>query len=460
MSAPLILGTNSIKDTGYNVANSLRFNSGDNASLNKTFSGAGNQQIMTFSVWIKRSQLANTNEVFSQGSGSGCHLNFQSSGTLELNLRNSVDGGSNRFVITNRLFRDPTAWYHVVLATDTTQSTASNRIKLYINGVQETSFSTADYPSQNGNLLFNEASNMRIGRSVSDNFEYGGYMAEFVFIDGQQLDPTSFGEFDEDSPTIWKPKSLSGLTFGSNGFHLDFENSSDLGNDVSGNNNDFTATSLASTDQTIDSCTNNFCTLNPLHKSTTNVELSEGNLRAYLNQSTGWQHAAGTMAVNSGKWYWEAKATTVSAVDKTSIGVLQFNTSDVDFILNTNTDRSSKGLSGHGAGTGGYSYSQGDIIMCAMDIDNNKIYWGKNGTFFGTLDPANGTGSTTQAVDNDNFCVPVVGGYGGSVWELNFGVPQFSISSGNSDAEGFGNFEYAPPSGFFSLCSKNIAEYG
>ena len=139
-----------------------------------------------------------------------------------------------------------------------------------------------------------------------------------------------------------------------------------------------------------------------------------------MNQSTGWQHAAGTIAVRKGKWYWEAKATTVSASDKTSIGVFQYGTTDVDFIGNTNTDRSSKGLSGHGAGTGGYSYAQGDIIMCAMDIDNNKIYWGKNGTFFGTLDPANGTGSTTQTVDNSHYCVPAVGGYGGSILGIKF----------------------------------------
>ena len=155
MTAQTILPANTLSG-GYNVANSLRFNDGSSDFLSKTFSSAGNQQKMTISFWIKRSDLSGTKEVISQGSGSACHMNFQASGKLEMNLRNSVNGGSNVFLITNRLFRDVSAWYHIVLALDTTQGTASNRAKLYVNGVQETSFGTENYPSQNGNLFFNE----------------------------------------------------------------------------------------------------------------------------------------------------------------------------------------------------------------------------------------------------------------------------------------------------------------
>jgi hypothetical protein len=209
-----------------------------------------------------------------------------------------------------------------------------------------------------------------------------------------------------------------------------------------------------------DTPTLNYCTLNPLMKSTADVVLTQGNLNMVSNFAGGWQNAGSTFAVKTGKWYWEAKATVVSATDKTSIGVIEFDTTQVDFIGNTNKDLASFGISGHGAGTGGYTYAQGDIIMCAMDVTNNKVYWGKNGTFYGTLDPAAGTGTVTQTLNNNNFCMPVVGGYGGSTWEMNFGIPQFTVSSGNSDANGYGNFEYAVPSGFYALNTKNLADYG
>jgi len=444
---------------GYEVANSLRFERSSSDYLSKTFGSGGNRKTATQSFWFKRSLLS-TNMMLGltiYPGGSYYGIQALTDDVLDIYLYHSGSAWEGRLK-TNRKFRDTNAWYHFVLSWDTTQSTASNRFKLYVNGVQETSFQIETYPNQNQDLDWNNNIAHQIMSGGGGTFS--GYLAEFVFIDGQQLTPSSFGETDS-TTGIWKPKKINKIAnAGTNSFYLDFKDSSNLGNDASGLNNDFAVTNLTSIDQTTDTCVENFCILNTNMKSTSNVELSEGNLKAYLNQSTGWQHAAATFAVKSGKWYWEAKATTVSAVDKTSIGVFQFDTTDVDFVGNTNADRSSKGLSGHGAGTGGYSYAQGDIIMCAMDLDNNKIYWGKNGTYFGTLDPANGTGSTTQTVDNSNFCVPAVGGYGGSIWELNFGVPQFTVSSGNSDANGHGNFEYAVPSGFYALNSSNLNTYG
>jgi len=443
----------------YSVANSCRSNAGDSAYLHKS-QGSGNRRTFTISFWVKRSRLNDRQAIFSatvDGSNE-CFIWFDTDD--ELFVKENTSNSTNFELRTNRVFRDPSAWYHICVAYDTTDGTAGDRVRIYVNGTEETSFANETQPDQDFQTKFNDGSStLNIGRMNYDSEYFGGYLAEVCLIDGSALTPTSFGEFDEDSPTIWKPIDVSGLTFGTNGFYLDFEASDNLGNDANGGT-DLTEVNLAATDQAADTPTNSFCTLNTLHKSTSNVLLTEGNLKVVLNQTSGWQHAAGTMAVKSGKWYWEAKALNVAATDKTSIGVLQFDTTDVDFIGNTNTDRSSKGLSGHGAGTGSYSYAQGEIVMCAMDLDNNKVYWGTDGTWFGTLDPAAGSGSTTQTIDNANFCVPVVGGYADSSWELNFGVPQFSISSGNADADGYGNFEYAVPSGFYALCSKNLAEYG
>jgi hypothetical protein len=440
MVFPVVGGNQSSGDL---ITNSLRFNSADSPELTKTFGSAGGDT-WSYSCWLKRGDISE------QGHGllkanTNAGLYFLSTGALVIN-----DDGASAHTSTE-LFRDVGAWYHILFTGNGTTN------KVYVNNSQLTfSGGTPNIGDINNNVA-HSISKSAVGVEYMD-----GYLAEIHFVDGTEKAPTDFAETNDNG--VWVPKKYTG-SYGTNGFYLQFQqtgtsaNASGIGADTSGNDNHFAVSNLVAIDVTIDTPQNNFCTLNPLHKSTSDVVLSEGNLKMVSGYASGWQHAAGTMAVQNGKWYWEAKATTVSASDKTSIGVLQFNTSDVDFINNTNTDRSSKGISGHGAGTGSYSYSQGDIIMCAMDIDNNKIYWGKNGTFFGTLDPANGTGSTTQTIDNANFCVPAVGGYGGSTWEMNFGVPQFAISSGNTDGL-YGNFEYAPPSGYYALCTKRLAEYG
>jgi len=480
----IILGTNSIKDTGYNVANSLRFNDGSSDFLSKTFGSAGNQQKMTISFWIKRSDLSGTKEVISQGSGSACHMNFQSSGTLEMNLRNSVDGGSNVFLITNRLFRDVSAWYHIVLALDTTQGTASNRAKLYVNGVQETSFGTENYPSQNGNLFFNEASAMQIGEDTGGaNFNYDGYMAEFVFINAEQLAPTSFGEFDEDSG-IWKPKNVSGLTFGTNGFYLEFkesgtsQNSSGLGADTSGQDNHFAVNNLTAVDQSTDTCTNNFCTMNSLATGS-NITLSEGNLVTTGNTAS--DSGLSTITIPfafSGKWYWEAKIVDGNLNSNSGYPIYGIF-DDWESVADADLNGASGGALAmdvslrFGAGAGQTLIKPGtdlsitapaddDIIMFAIDKDNGKFYMGNNGTWYNSGDPTTGATGTGSLMDLTANKITMFGihEYNGSDSSVNFGSPAFAISSGNTDAEGFGNFEFAVPSGYFALCTKNLAEYG
>ena len=456
------------KPTGYDIDNSLRFNEADDSKLVFDPADDDNKRTFTFSFWMKPAvgdYGGDHNNVFSVRPSAGSYnmLVHRTGGEFLIEMN-----GTGDVLKTNRLFRDPSAWYHIVMAIDTTDGTASNRVKFYVNGTEETSFATDNRSnlSQNTDMLWGGAQPHQISGDPTGNYFYGGYLAEIHFVTGSQLAPSSFGETNDNG--VWIPKKFAG-SHGTNGFFLEFKqtgtsaNASGIGADTSGGTNHFTPTNLAATDVTVDTPTNNFCTLNPLHKSTSNVLLSEGNLKAVLNQTSGWQHAAGTMAVKNGKWYWEAKALNVAATDKTSIGVVEFETDGVNFINNTNKDiinGNTAGITGHGAGVGSYSYAEGDIINVAMDMDNNKIYYGKNGTYFGNLNPASGSGSTTQTVNNSRFSVPVVGGYADSSWEMNFGVPQFSISSGNSDADGFGNFEFAVPSGFFALCTKNLAEYG
>ena len=226
---PLILGTNSIKDTGYDVANSLRFDDGDSAYLEKNFSTTqDSRRKFTFSAWVKRGNLTTSTNIWgsSEGSGEGYNsLKFENH-KLQYLSGNTSNSGTQVNLETNRLFRDVSAWYHIVLAVDTSQGTDSNRIKFYVNGSQETSFNTSTYPSQDTDLLTSTTPQQTIGmrdlRGTNAQF-WDGYMCEVVFIDNQQLAPDQFGEFDSNSPTIWKPKDVSGLTFGTNGFYLDFE---------------------------------------------------------------------------------------------------------------------------------------------------------------------------------------------------------------------------------------------
>ena len=467
MTAPLILGTNSIKDEGYEVANSLRFNDGDTDYLNKTLSSSPtNRRKFTFSTWVKRGELGDYQTLIGADVGSGLRdtIRFNNNDVIHI-FFNEVSGAS---LITNRVFRDPSAWYNIILAVDTTQGTASNRIKLYVNGVQETSFSTSNYPSQNYDTSMNYSVVHNIGKDFLYSELFDGYMAETVFIDGQQLDATSFGEFDEDS-NIWKPKDVSELTFGNNGFYLDFEDSSALGNDVSGNNNDFTVNNLTSIDQTTDTCTNNFATLNALHK-VDDWSLAEGNLK-FTNNSTGHRMTNSNIAVSQGKWYCEVKMTTEA--QQTRVGVI-----DPDkFLYNTYIHNSGRGYAykaddgstrfNNGTTDANYgdTYTTGDIIGIAMDLDNHKLYFSKNGTFQDSGDPTSGATGTGSAFD---LATGVFYSFGAStqdqgtdpVIEFNFGNPPFSISSGNSDGNGYGNFEYSVPSGYYALNSKNLAEYG
>ena len=296
------------------------------------------------------------------------------------------------------------------------------------------------------------------------------YLSEFVYCDGQSLAPTSFGEFNEDSPTIWQPINVSGLTFGDQGFYLDFEDSSALGN--SSNSNNFgTVNNLAATDSCTDSPTNNFCTLNPL--GFTEGTLSEGNTEIDQNGSAG-RFCAGTIQPSNGKWYFEAKVLNYGADprhfvgvgrnEETYTGTASAATSSIGYSLESQSVY--KGNSVVLDLSSADSPATDDIYMIAYDIDNLKIYLGKNGTWLNSGDPAGGSGNVTTLVSGTDYA-PITGALNASSnsarnndWQFNLGNPTFAISSSQADDNGYGNFEYDVPAGYYALCTKNLAEFG
>jgi len=461
---PLILPGNvgsATATTGYDVANSLRFNSGSSDYLNFS-QGNGNRRTFTFSCWVKTTVPSSQGLIFHVDNGGGHYSMFG----LRDHLLEYYDIDYTTIEVnykTNRLFRDPSAWYHLVLRVDTTQASSGDRIRIYVNGVQETSFSVSTTPSQNTDLENNVSGTFRIGTYNNSGNFFDGYLAEVVFCDGQSLDPTSFGEFDSDSPTIWKPIDVSDLTFGTNGFYLDFEDSSALGNDVSGNNNDFSVGNLTSVDQSTDTCTNNFATLNPLYTNDGAITYSEGNLKAVAGSgSSSWttRYAFSSIGVSAGRWYMEAKCVDSGGSNQFYFGVgkdinsWSFNSSlgyedtgqgwgyyaSNGYIINNGSNLS----------TSGASYTDGDIISMELDLEDNTLDFYKNGV-------KQGSQVTSLPAGTYHF---VINGYAAIDGEFNFGSPNFSISSGNSDDNGYGNFEYSVPSGHYALNTKNLAEFG
>ena len=470
---PTILGANSVRDTGYNVGNSIRLDGTDD-HFSKTLSQAGtSNKAFTFSCWIKRSKRnSDVPRLIHMGGtgGSPTHyisVRFRDDQNGRLSFYTEAGGGGFQ-LNTNRLFRDTTGWMHIVVAVNSADSTQSNRQRMYVNGVEETSFSSTTAMSLNSNLGFNDSSDViYLFRKQQDTDHFPGYACEVAFIDGQQLAPTAFGEFDEDSPTIWKPIDFKNdVTFGTNGFYLEFKDSSDLGADTSGNGNDLNTSLAGATSQSTDTCTNNFATLNDLVIGNSPT-LTEGNLK-FSSSDANWRASASTIGVTQGKWYAEFKLDSANDYVNTGIATMSH------FQQTTNVKIGYTSTSyGYDANNGNYyvgdsatsygaSLSSGDILGVALDLDNNKLYFSKNGTFQNSGDPTSGsTGTGAISITSGLEYFIATSAYGsGKGTSANFGSPAYSISSGNSDANGHGNFEYSVPSGYFALCTKNLAENG
>ena len=420
------------------IQRSLRFNVGDNTYLSRTPSSAGNRRTWTISFWFKTEgggslqgqRFWSVNSSLTDGAYAS--LAYENDGFIA-ELRSHLD------LRTTAVFRDPTAWYHVVLALDTTQSTSSDRAKLYVNGTQITAFNTESYPSQNHEGGWNSTSEHNIGRELYLTRRYfGGYMAEFTNIDGQQLTPSYFG-YTESQTGLWRPKRYEG-TYGTNGFHLDFSDNSStttLGIDKSPNGNDwsvnnFSVSAGAGNDSLEDTPTNNFCTLNPLDKMGT-VTVSNGNLKAVINGDNA-SLITGSLGVSSGKWYYEAVADTAGAgfvgwirLDVSSYTGYPYQQTGSLIYFSQNGSLYLNGAGGQSYGT---SYGNGDVIGCAIDLDNNKVTFYKNNSSQGTV-------SITAGTYHPNTCT----GGSGATFTFNFGQRPFS---------------YTPPTGHKTINSKNL----
>jgi len=462
---------------GYEISNSLRFGGG-NSYLSREFSGdpTGARKKFTLSCWLKRSELGER-AIIGASTSNNFYDNITFSSGDQLDINNVASGSDAISFKTNMKFRDVSAWYHIVFGIDTTQASGSNGIKIYINGVLQTSLATSNYTQNATFEIGRDGSTTSIGRRQRDEDYYNvGYLSDFYFIDGQQLAASDFGETNDNG--VWIPKKYDG-TYGNNGFLLEFkssgtsQNSSGMGADTSGNDEHFAATNLAATDVTTDTPTNNFCTLNPLHNFRNDPTYSEGNTKVVFADGGNGASPLSTFAVNSGKWYWEAKFVQTSdpGHGAIAVGIVDANQYNVDsgadeyfdrfdFGFSYNTDGKKK--SNNSDANFGDEFNNGDIIGVAVDFDNSQIYFSKNGTFQDSGDPTSGASGTGSAFNfaAGTYYFAVYAYQDENSWEVNFGNPPHTISSGNSDADGHGNFEFAVPSGYFALCTKNLAEYG
>jgi len=496
MTAPLILGTNSIKDTGYDVANSVRMNIGSSDHFERTPSSAvtGERKKFTVSCWVKRSVLGGEQAIISAGNGAGSEefeIVFNSDNTLQ--VKHDDASSIVHQLVTKMKFMDTAAWFHIVYVYDSANATEALRARLFVNGVELTDansdFSTYNAVSSNDLTPMNVDERHHVGSTSFDSGGsgasfFGGYMAEFYQTAGQANVASVFGEYDSDSPTIWKPKDPSGLSFGTNGFYLDFEDSSNLGKDVSGNTNNFTVDNLTSIDQSTDTCTNNAVTFTANHPTFSNFTVTEGGLKVAKSGSGTFGLYGSSIMLSSGKWYWEVKFTADAGSDRTRAGIAAYDSvtgtstiqdsySGFEFTCTTSGRFSFTVAGGSATEINGFNgYSTGDIIRFALDMDNSKLYVGRNADWFNYSssatggDPTSGSGwvlnnTTILAAPQTIYAGHAVGVSGSSELEFNFGATNtFSVSSGNSDGNGFGNFEFSVPSGYYAINTKNLAEYG
>jgi hypothetical protein len=452
-ASPLLLRT--AADGGYAIERSLRFNSSDSAYLSRTPASAGNRKTWTWAGWVKRSGLGANSGLF-ETSGSprsdanSFSLYFADGGFGTVNNALVIARNSFYHLITAQVFRDVSAWYHIVLAADTVQATASNRLKLYVNGSQITSFGSATYPSLNEDLPINAAVSHSVGRHAGSSY-LSGYLADIHFIDGQALDPTSFGEFDA-TTGVWVPIEYTG-SYGTNGFQLDFaDNSSNtattLGKDTAGSNNwtpnNLSVTAGAGNDSLVDVPTNgaetdtgvggevrgNYCTLNPLD--TSGFTLSNGNLD-WSHTAGGWTLSRSTIGITSGKWYAEMVRLTG---DYSHFGVSKSTASLTNYLGSDASgwaySQDGNKYTGGSSSSYGASFTNNDVIGIAFDADNGTLAFYKNGVSQGTA-------------------------YTG----LTSGPYFFSFSSFSTSQTGVVNFgqrpfAYTAPSGFKALNTANL----
>ena len=441
--------------------------------LTRTMSGNSNQRVFTLSAWVKRNGLGRQVIMGVGGSGSyAMELYFQSGNQIDWwNYFNNSYAGRK---VTNRKFRDINAWYHIVARWDTTDSTAANRMRLYVNGVEETSFSTDSNPSQNTTSEWNSGSVHEIGRNGDSSYCFDGAMSHIHFVDGSSLAPTVFGETDSTTGE-WQINASPSFTPGSNGFTILKDGNTVT--DQSANSNDFSVAAGTLTD--LKDCPSNiFATLNTLTKSASALTINKGNNSKGSSSSNSWRSVVSNLGVSTGKYYFEIKVDNIESSDPNNfaVGITDYEQSDNQSSTNGKFFAFSRGY-GYYAGNGkkvnndsavangvayGDSFTTGDIVGCAFDLDNGKIYFSKNGTWQNSGDPTSGstgTGSAFNITTGYTYFPVMAQYYSAEQYSFNFGNGYFgttAVSSAGTNASGIGIFEYDVPTGYTALSTKGL----
>jgi hypothetical protein len=456
---------------GYNIARSVRLRSSATAYFNRTLTTPTNNQKWTYSCWFKRGSLSNTAQGLFEAPSSGSTFAsiYLTSGDI-INWYDASGGATVYILQTSQVFRDPSAWYHLVCVYDSTQATASNRQKMYVNGVQITAFATATYVAQNTNGRINSAVAHKIGTFDAGSNYYDGYMTEINFIDGQALTPNSFGTFN--SYGVWQPITYGG-SYGNNGFYLPFTNNTNtttIGYDFSPQGNNWTSSGInvtaysgtPSNNTSYDSMTDvptltsataaNYCTWNPLAVGA-NITVSDGNLAA-SSATNSIKGLLSTLAVGSGfKWYWEVTITSLASDLRLQLGLATYQYNYASGYLGN----SPYGGAGTWTGTGFIfdvnsvtvfsatvtALAVNDVVMFAYDDATGKIWVGKNGTFYNSGAPASGTGNVATMTAGSNYLPAAMINTSG-------GTNAIALNGGQRP------FSYTPPTGFVALNTYNL----
>ena len=458
-------------------------------NLTRTLGTPSSQRIGTLSFWVKRCRV---NDGVSSGSmkivqyqGSPTYFSiYMDDRSAQANwsiLRIHMDDTqSPQYVVGTKMrFRDCSAWYHVVVRIDTTQASSGDRIRVYVNSELQTLGGLSDEGNQPAQDY--DIPGWASGQTTTIGDGSSMYISQMIFADGQSYAPSTFGSTNTNN--IWVPNASPSVTYGNNGYRLDFEgtggtaDASGFGADTSGNANHFTSNNLGTNPSVTDTPDNNFCTWNNLANSSMTT-LSVGNLIATGNTSSNNGNSDGTMAPSGGKWYWEVKYVTAassSATNYPNVGAYAVNVSRQPRNGGGNAESGyfDNGCSykpdgekktNNSASSYGTAWSAGDIIGVALDLENYAIYFSRNGSWQDSGDPTSGASKTGAATtfntDDGEAFVPACASYNNSVLQTNFGNSPFALASGNADANGEGSFEYAPPTGYYALCTNNLALYG
>ena len=435
-----------------------------NTRLSRTAGAPTLNTKYTISVWIKRAKLTGDGFILDGYVDASNRFKFAFQSANKLEIWNSHSGSDTFALNTNRVFQDTNGWYNIVLSVDTTQATDTNRVKLYVNGVQETDLATNNSPAINeaNNVINESGATISIGDYYSGSNAFGGCMSHFHFVDGTAYDASNFGSTDSTTGE-WEINTSPTLTYGNNGFFI-LKNDNVI-NDQSGNANNFTLSSGTLT-KTEDNPSNVFATLNTLYFASADTTFANGNNTVNYNTDSS-RSAFGTLGMTSGKYYFEVKIVSDSN-NKGAYGIcdtLYNNLNAVGAFIDSSSGYGyfANGQSYNG-GTGtsfGAAITTGDIVGVALDMDNLKLYFSKNGTWQNSGDPTSGASGTGAAytVTADRTYLPAIRVRNGTKGAFNFGNGSFeatAVASAGSNASGVGIFEYDVPAGYAGLSTQGL----